>query len=96
MLGRHPGILTTAVVGIPDARWGETVGAFIERQPGSEVSNRDVRLWLRSRLAAHQIPEHILWIGDGGGVPDRVPVNASGKVMKTELRRIADDLLLKD
>ncbi|CAI7598037.1 unnamed protein product [Penicillium pancosmium] len=92
VLELHPDILTAAVVGIPDVRWGETVAAFIDRRVGSEIGSKDVRIWLRGRLAAFKIPEHIFLTGDGIGVPDQLPVNSSGKILKQELSSIADRL----
>lgn len=97
VLELHPDVAAAAVVGIPDLRWGETVGVFIERTshapPNSDKKAKDIRFWLRSRLASHKIPEHIFWVGDGQGVPDQLPVNASGKVLKTELAHIGHQLV---
>ncbi|XWW92244.1 hypothetical protein V2A60_000167 [Cordyceps javanica] len=93
----HPDIATAAVVGIPDTRWGETIGAFIKRaahaRPSQKILAKEVRLWLRTRLAPHKIPEHIFWVGEGEGVPDQLPVNASGKILKTELGHIGSELV---
>jgi mevalonyl-CoA ligase len=90
----HPDIAASAVVGIPDARWGEIVGAFVLRaSPESEVKSKDVKNWLRSRIAPHKVPEHIFWLGELEGVPSQMPVNASGKTLKNELSAIAVSLL---
>ncbi|KAJ5408180.1 hypothetical protein N7509_002063 [Penicillium cosmopolitanum] len=57
-----------------------------------DIGSKDICIWLRTRLAAFKIPEHVFWIGDGTGVPDHLPVNSSGKILKQELSRIADHL----
>lgn len=49
--------------------------------------------WLRNRIAPHKFPEHFFWLGDGEGIPDELPFNFSGKIMKEKLRATACDLL---
>ncbi|GMF74669.1 unnamed protein product [Aspergillus oryzae] len=98
VLEQHPDIATAAVVGIPNVRLGEMITAFIQRAPDAQggLKSKDVKIWLRSRIATHKIPDHVLWIGEDAGVPDRLPVNASGKVLKTELSAIASSLVRGD
>ncbi|RAQ49584.1 AMP dependent CoA ligase [Aspergillus flavus] len=98
VLEQHPDIATAAVVGIPNVRLGEMITAFIQRAPDAQggLKSKDVKIWLRSRIATHKIPDHVLWIGEVAGVPDRLPVNASGKVLKTELSAIASSLVRGD
>lgn len=86
------------MVGIPNVRLGEMITAFIQRAPDAQggLKSKDVKIWLRSRIATHKIPDHVLWIGEDAGVPDRLPVNASGKVLKTELSAIASSLVRGD
>ncbi|KAI0881675.1 amp dependent CoA ligase [Annulohypoxylon maeteangense] len=97
VLEQHPGIVAAAVVGIPDAYWGEIIGAFIQPASGYETKpltgRRNLKPWLRNRIAPHKFPEHFFWLGDGEGIPDELPFNFSGKIMKEKLRTIACDLL---
>ncbi|KAA8648041.1 Nonribosomal peptide synthetases (NRPS) [Aspergillus tanneri] len=95
VLEQHPDIAAAAVIGIPDTRWGETIGAYIQRGQNaqSELNAKDIKIWLRNRIAPHKIPDHVFWIGEEAGVPQELPVNATGKVLKTELSAIARDLL---
>ncbi|CAJ2510890.1 Uu.00g065150.m01.CDS01 [Anthostomella pinea] len=93
----HPGIAAAAVVGVRDARWGETVGAFLQRQQHDfNAQSKDVKIWLRKRIAPHKVPDHLFWIGEDPGVPGEFPVNASGKVLKNELGVVANRLLNKE
>lgn len=96
VLEQHPGIEAAACVGILDDYWGEIVGVFIKRacHPGiARLGKKEAKLWLRNKLAPHKIPEHYFWLGDGSGVPDELPSNHSGKLLKGELRTIASNLL---
>ncbi|KAL2821792.1 hypothetical protein BDW59DRAFT_181086 [Aspergillus cavernicola] len=93
----HPDITACAVVGAPDPYWGEIIVAFIqatkEARCGPTLQKKAIKLWLRNQLAPHKVPEHFFVLGTGGGVPDKMPINATGKVLKRELRDIASDLL---
>ena len=91
----HPKILSAAVVGIKDEKWGEIVGCFCEFSSAMDMlSEKDIKLWLRKQgTAAHKMPDHYFIIGNGGGIPDTIPVNSSGKVVKAELRSIAEEIL---
>lgn len=94
-LEEHPDISAVAVIGIPDARWGETVGAYVQRTPEKNhaLNTKEIRIWLRNRIAAHKIPDHVFWIGEEPDVPQELPVNASGKVLKAQLSATATELL---
>ena len=76
----HPLILDVAVVGEPDERHGEVPVAFIVLKSSSKVTPRELRDHCRDRLGRHQIPKRMEFI-------EALPRNASGKVMKRELRR---------
>lgn len=86
-----------AVIGIPDPYWGENVGAFIQRaktsKSESQITRKDLKIWLRSRVGLHKIPERFFWVGEEAGVPNEFPVNATGKIVKTDLRVIASKLV---
>lgn len=86
------------MVGIPDVFWGEVVSAFIQRRtpnedPLQELGKKELKMWLRSRLPPHKMPEHFFWTGEDSGVPDQLPINHSGKVLKAQLRTIASELV---
>lgn len=75
----HPDVGSAAVVGAPDERWGERVVAVVVAAPGRSVDGAAVIAWCRERLAGFKCPKEVV-------VVDDLPLNASGKVLKTELR----------
>ncbi|PWY80480.1 acetyl-CoA synthetase-like protein [Aspergillus heteromorphus CBS 117.55] len=94
-LAAHPAIKIASVVGIPDQKYGEVVGAFIEMAPGYEdkqPSVDELRDWTRETLGRHKAPQHIFVFGEEG-IDRTVPVTGSGKVRKVDLRKIAAQVL---
>jgi malonyl-CoA/methylmalonyl-CoA synthetase len=81
VLREHPDVADAAVVGVPDARWGERIGAGIELSAG--VAPRDLTAelgaFVAQRLADYKRPRQVL-------VVPALPRNALGKVVKTQLR----------
>jgi fatty-acyl-CoA synthase len=86
LLHTMPGVLDAQVVGVPDARYGETVGAFIRKAAGAEMTEEDVREFCRSRAARYKSPAHVFFV-------DAYPLTASGKVQKYKLRELAKERL---
>jgi acyl-CoA synthetase (AMP-forming)/AMP-acid ligase II len=80
-LYEHPDIAEAAIIGVPHDRLGEEVGAVVRRRAGSDLSVDDVQAHVAARLAAFKVPSHV-WVVD-----DELPRNATGKVLKRELRR---------
>lgn len=76
----HPAVADTAVVGIPDEQWGETVLAFVALKPGQTLELETLQAFCRERLAGYKIPSKLEII-------DAIPRNASGKSLKTKLRQ---------
>jgi len=82
VIARMPAGLEAAVVGQPDAQWGEVGEAFVVLRPGSTLSAGEVVTFLRAELAGYKCPKQVSFI-------DALPRTASGKVQKTQLRRKA-------
>ncbi|MGZ7043607.1 MAG: AMP-binding protein [Methanobacterium sp.] len=83
-----PGIKDVQVVGIPDEKYGELVGAFIILDKDADLSEEDVRDYGIARIARYKVPKHVFFI-------DEFPLTASGKIQKFKLREDAVELLKK-
>jgi long-chain acyl-CoA synthetase len=81
VLTEHPGVLFSAVLGVPDEVMGEEGKAFIVPQPGSEPpTEEDIKKWCAERLARYKVPRFVEF-------RDSLPLTPLGKVMKKELYR---------
>jgi len=74
-----PQIEEAAVVGVPDARWGEVGRAVVVLKKGATLTADEVVAHLGTRLARYKIPKHVAFV-------EQLPRNAAGKVLKNELR----------
>jgi long-chain acyl-CoA synthetase len=79
-LYEHPDVHEAAVFGVPHERLGEEVAAVVMRRAGTSVTADELQAHVGERLAAFKVPSHILV------VDEPLPRNASGKILKRELR----------
>ncbi|OIK03934.1 FadD3 family acyl-CoA ligase [Streptomyces monashensis] len=79
LLALHPEVREAAVIGVPDARLGEVGKAYVVRRPGSPLTADDLIAWSRREMANYKVPRAVEFVPE-------LPRNASGKVMKGELR----------
>ena len=79
LLFRHPKVGEVAVVGLPDQKWGEEVGAFIRPAPGATISKDELFLYMREHLAPHKTPRQWFMV-------EAFPLTGSGKIQKFKLR----------
>jgi fatty-acyl-CoA synthase len=74
------GIREVAVIGVADERWGETGCAVVALQDGHALTPADIMAHCRDRLARFKQPNHVVFV-------EALPRNATGKVLKFELRQ---------
>lgn len=79
VLYRHPAVREACVIGVPDEYRGETVRAFVSLVPGSEATADELMAFCRDRMAAYKYPRSVVLL-------DELPKNASGKLLRRELR----------
>ena len=79
VLQRHPKVLEAAVIGVPDAKWGETLLAFIVPRPGMEVTADEIMEFCEGKLAKFKVPRAINLVAE-------LPKSPAGKVLKRILR----------
>jgi fatty-acyl-CoA synthase len=76
---QHPKVAEVAVIGVPDAKWGEKGHAFVCPRPGETLTEKEVMDFLQGKLARFKIPKSVSFM-------DSLPRNLAGKVLKRVLR----------
>ncbi|MEL7043666.1 MAG: long-chain fatty acid--CoA ligase [Pseudomonadota bacterium] len=84
-LASHAAIGQVSVIGVADEKWGEVGAAFVVPSGSEAITAEDVQAFCDGRLARYKIPRHVF-------IRESLPLGASGKVLKTELRKLAAEL----
>jgi fatty-acyl-CoA synthase len=75
----HPKVGEVQVVGIPNARLGEIVVAWVQLRPGQEATEEEIKTFCQGQIAYYKIPEHIRFVAE-------FPATLSGKIQKYKIR----------
>ena len=80
VIKEYPGIAEVAVIGVPDAKWGETVCAVVTLKAGQHLQLEQLRKFAETRLARYELPRRL-------EIVPALPRNATGKTIKAQLRK---------
>ncbi len=86
MMVEHPGVGQVAVIGVPDERLGEVGAAFVVPAPEGAPTVEELHDFCREQMANYKVPRYFWFV-------DALPLNPSNKVLKTELRDQAAELM---
>jgi len=78
-LAPHPAVHECAVIGVPDAKWGEVVKAIVVLKPGAQATAEELIAWCKTQIAAYKAPKSIEFLTE-------LPRLPTGKISKVELR----------
>jgi fatty-acyl-CoA synthase len=79
VLYQHPAVHMCAVIGLPDARWGEVGKACVVLKPNQTATEDDLLKFMIDRLAKYKVPKSVSLL-------QALPISAAGKILKRELR----------
>ena len=78
-LAKHPAVMMSAVIAIPDPQWGEAVHAVVVLRPGQEATQEDIVAHCKAMIAGYKSPRSVAFV-------DALPMTGAGKILKTRLR----------
>jgi fatty-acyl-CoA synthase len=79
VLYQHPSVHMCAVIGLPDAKWGEVGKACVVLKPDQTATEEEVLEFMTDRLAKYKVPKSV-------SLMQALPISAAGKILKRELR----------
>ena len=78
----HPAIEDVQVIGVPDARYGEQVMAWVKLREGFEATGEEIKEFCRGRIAHFKVPRYVKFV-------DGFPMTVTGKIRKVEMREVS-------
>ena len=86
----HPDVASAQVIGVPDARYGEELMAWVQRRPGADVTEEQLKEFSRGRIAHFKVPRYVKFV-------DEFPMTVTGKIQKYKMRETSiSELGLED
>lgn len=82
LLYAHPAVIDAALIGLPHHSLGEEPAAVVQLAPGAAATEEELKAWVREHAAIFKVPVRIAF------VPDPLPRNANGKIMKNQLKTL--------
>lgn len=84
VLYEHPAVLEAAVVGVPDATWGEAVTAVVALKAGETATEEELVTFIRERIAGYKTPKRIVFM-------ESIPKTAIGKILRRDVREMLSE-----
>jgi fatty-acyl-CoA synthase len=81
LIARHGDVAEVAAIGVDDEKFGQRLRAFVVARSGKSPSEDELKAYVKSNLAGYKVPREIRFL-------DELPRNATGKVLKRELKKI--------
>jgi fatty-acyl-CoA synthase len=81
LLATHQAIQEASVIGVDDGEWGKRLAAYIVLRPAHELSEEDVKEFVKASLARYKVPREVTFL-------DELPRTPTGKVLKRDLRKL--------
>ena len=78
---QHSAVHMCAVIGVPDAKWGEAGKAVVVLKPGTSATEQELLAHCRANLAGYKVPKSIVFV-------DALPILSAGKILKRELKEL--------
>ncbi|WP_102141334.1 long-chain-fatty-acid--CoA ligase FadD2 [Mycobacterium hubeiense] len=81
LISGHPDVVEATALGVEDKEWGARLRAFVVKKEGADLTEDDVKQYVREHLARYKVPREVIFL-------DELPRNPTGKILKRELRNI--------
>lgn len=81
VLHAHPAVAEAALIGVPDAKWGEVGRAIVALRPAARLTGEDLLAFCRERLARYKVPKSVIFV-------EALPKTGANKVDKEQLREL--------
>jgi fatty-acyl-CoA synthase len=84
LLSGHDAVEEAAVIGVDDEDYGQRLRAVVVKRKGKNVSEKEIKDYVKKNLAGYKVPRDVVFM-------DELPRNATGKILKRELRGSDDE-----